>query len=231
MQQNFIFMELSKIMTISGKSGLFVVVSQAKTSVIVESLIDKKRLPVFTTEKMSMLSDINVFVEDGDIQLVEVFKKIYAKEGEKSAIDSKSDDKALKAYFEEVLPEYNKEKVYISDIRKMISWYNLLQQNNLIEEILKNEAEKEKENAKAAESDKEQEDDTNKTKDTKVKAEKKDSNADDAEQATPKKSKTTTTAKTTKSKTATTFNPKDSDVKPKTKTAKTTKTTKKPTAK
>lgn len=227
MHQNLLFMELSKIMTISGKSGLFVVVSQAKTSVIVESLIDKKRFPVFTTDKMSMLSDINIILEDGDIQLVEVFKKIFEKEGGKLTIDHKADDKALKSYFEEVLPNYNKEKVYASDIRKVISWFNLLQQNNLIEEILKNEAEKEKEANNSDEVTVEQDGTEDQAKENKVKAEK----GEESQEPAPKKVKSTTTVKAAKTKNSMNISPKDSDVKPKTKTAKTTKTTKKPTAK
>ena len=134
-------MDLKEILSVSGKSGLFKVVAQAKNGAIVESLIDKKRFPVFTSDKISSLSDISVFCEDSDMPLKDVLKRIYDKEQAKTAIPGDGNDK-LKSYFEEVLPEYSKERVYVSDIKKIISWYNLLLQNDLLkfeEEIVAEE--------------------------------------------------------------------------------------------
>ena len=119
-------MDLQKILSVSGKPGLYKMVGQTKNGAIVESFIDHKRFPVFATDKASTLKDIVVFTSGEDIPLVDVFKKIYDKHASGVSIDSKSDDKTLHAYFAEVLPEYDKERVHTSDIKKMISWYNLL---------------------------------------------------------------------------------------------------------
>ncbi|MDD3877858.1 MAG: DUF5606 domain-containing protein [Bacteroidales bacterium] len=127
-------MDLKEILSISGKSGLSKVVARTKNGVIVESLIDKKRYPVFVTDKMSSLDDIRVFcMNDEDIPLVEVFKKISDKQNAKTIetlIQVKDAD--LKLLFETYLPEYDKERVYTSDIKKVFSWYNLLIQNDLL---------------------------------------------------------------------------------------------------
>ena len=126
-------MNLSKILTISGKSGLFKVLAQSKNAVIVESIIDKKRFPVYTSTKVVALDEISVFTTDEDKPLKEILLKIFEKENAKSTPDLKSDAKALLKYFEEVLPEFDKERVYVSDIKKIISWYNLLVAQNLID--------------------------------------------------------------------------------------------------
>ena len=138
-------MDLSKIMSVSGKSGLFLSIGQTKNGLIVESLVDKKRFPVYVSDKVSSLADISVFTNDKDIPLKEIFKKISEKENMQTCIDSKSDDKKIKTYFEEILPDYDKERVYVSDMRKMLSWYNLLQSLKMLSfEEEKNEEVKEK---------------------------------------------------------------------------------------
>ncbi len=137
-------MDLSKILSISGKRGLFKVVSQLKNAVLVESLIDGKRFPAFAHEKISSLEEISVFTTGEDISLKEVLKKVYEKQEGKAGPDSKIDDKGLKIFFLTVLPDYDPDRVYISDIRKMISWYNLLIDHQLLDFTEKKEEEGEK---------------------------------------------------------------------------------------
>ncbi|MBI4930265.1 MAG: DUF5606 domain-containing protein [Bacteroidetes bacterium] len=130
-------MDLSKILSISGMSGLFKVVAQGKSGLIVESLADKKRIPVHATNKISVLDNISIYVhpvgdsKDDTIPLQDLLKKIYEKQNGGVAPDSKSSDDELKKFFGEVLPEYDKEKVHTSDIRKAILWYNLLQKTDI----------------------------------------------------------------------------------------------------
>jgi hypothetical protein len=126
-------MDLKKIMAISGYPGLFKLVTQGKNNIIVESLLDKKRMPAFASHKVSTLEDIAVFTEEKDMPLKDVLKAIYEKEEKKECIDPKSDPEKLKEYFAGVVPDYNKEKVYASDIKKILTWYNLLLKNELID--------------------------------------------------------------------------------------------------
>lgn len=139
-------MDLSKIMSVSGKGGLFLSIGQTKNGLIVESLIDKKRFPVYVSDKVSTLEDISVFTSDKDVPLKDVLKKIYEKEKGGPCIDPKSNDAKLKAYFTEILPDYDKERVYVSDMRKMFMWYNLLQSMDMLkfEEEKKEEVQEEK---------------------------------------------------------------------------------------
>lgn len=140
-------MDLSKIMSVSGKSGLFLSIGQTKNGLIVESLTDKKRFPVYVSDKVSALEDISVFTSDKDVPLKDVLKKIFEKENGGQCIDAKSDDAKLKAYFTEILPGYDKERVYVSDMRKMFAWYNLLQSLDMLkfEEEKKEEVQEKKE--------------------------------------------------------------------------------------
>lgn len=126
------YMDLSEILSIAGKPGLFKVVAQTKSGVVVESLLDKKRLTAFASDRMSSLEEISVFTEDDDLPLRDVFKSISDKQEGKEAINHKSDGKDLKAFFEEVMPDYDKERVYTSDIKKIIQWYNLLLKNEML---------------------------------------------------------------------------------------------------
>lgn len=126
-------MDLSKIMTISGKGGLFRLVAQTKNGAIVESLLDMKRFPVFTHEKMSTLEEISVYTNDEDVPLKEVMKRIFKKENGNACQDPKADGSTLRKYFEEILPDFDQERVYTSDIKKILGWYNLLQEKELLE--------------------------------------------------------------------------------------------------
>ena len=125
-------MDLSKILAISGKPGLYKVVSQSKTGLIVESLIDGKRIPLFASHQSSALEDISMFTYGEDVPLKEVFWRIHEKENGKPSIDPKSPADKLKEYFETILPDYDKERVYPSDIKKLLNWYNLLLDKGLI---------------------------------------------------------------------------------------------------
>ena len=125
-------MDLKDILSISGKSGLFKNVAQIKNGAIVESLTDKKRFPVYMSDKVSSLEDISIFTKDKDVLLKDVIDIIYKKESGGPCIDPKLDDAKLKKYFEEILPDYDKEKVYASDIRKLFTWYNALHASGLL---------------------------------------------------------------------------------------------------
>ncbi len=125
-------MDLSKILTISGKSGLFKVVSQSKGGLVVESLVDGKKIPVFLSDRSSALGDIRIFTLTEDIPLKKVFLKIFEVEGGRPCIDPKEDSAKLKAYFETILPDYDRERVYISDIKKVYAWYNILLEKEMI---------------------------------------------------------------------------------------------------
>jgi len=124
---------LKGILSISGQSGLFKMVAESKNNIIVESLETLKRMPVHSTSKVSALEDIAIFTENGDVPLKDIFKAISDKESGGSAISPKSSGNELKAYFEKIVPEYDKDRVYISDIKKVLLWYNTLKQNDLLD--------------------------------------------------------------------------------------------------
>ena len=119
-------MALKDILVVSGHGGLFRYISQGRNTIIVENLNDNKRTSIPATTKISMLDDIDIFTEEDNIPLREVLKKIQSKENGGTAISHKSSNAELKKYFAEVLPEYDKDRVYVSDIRKIVMWYNLL---------------------------------------------------------------------------------------------------------
>lgn len=126
-------MKLNEIITVSGHSGLFKQVAKGKNNLIVESLIDGKRMPVFATDKANSLADIALFTSGEEIPLSEVLKNIYKFQDKKEiSIDFKKNQKEMLELFEKIIPEYDKERVYASDIKKIFTWYNLLLKNNLI---------------------------------------------------------------------------------------------------
>jgi hypothetical protein len=132
-------MVLKDILAISGESGLFKFIAQGKNAIIVEHIETGKRSSAFSSAKVSSLEDISVFTETEDLPLGKVFDKIYEKESGGPAIDSKAETEKLKKYFEEIIPDYSREKVYASDIKKIILWYNLLQKKEM---LVKEEPEK-----------------------------------------------------------------------------------------
>jgi hypothetical protein len=126
-------MDLSEYYSIPGKPGVFKMLSQSKSGAIVESLIDGKRLPVFVSDKISSLDEIGMFTNGDDVPLKTVFQNIFQKEnGKEASVSPKADNKALQAYFTEVLPDWDQDRVYVSDIKKVISWYNLLVEKGLV---------------------------------------------------------------------------------------------------
>ena len=127
-------MDLGKILAISGKPGLYKMLSQTKSGFIVESLSDEKRFPVFAHERVSSLEEISIFTTgEDDLPLKDVFRKISEKLEGKPAPDVASDSKALKTFFMEAIPEYDPERVYVSDMKKTISWYNLLLEKGMMD--------------------------------------------------------------------------------------------------
>jgi len=119
-------MKIEKIISILGKPGLYQIISQSKKAVIVESLADKKRFPVNAVHNISALSDIAIYTYNEEVPLRDVFYKMFIKQEGKKAIDPKSKKEELKSFFNEVLPEYDEDRVYTSNIKKIVQWYNLL---------------------------------------------------------------------------------------------------------
>ncbi len=123
---------LKDILSISGQPGLFKMISKGNNAVIVESLINGKRFPAYSTSKILTLEDIAIYTKTGEIQLREVFKKIVADEELKKGIDPKSPTDKLKTYFKRVLPDYDEDRVYVSDIKKLVQWYLMLTEKDLL---------------------------------------------------------------------------------------------------
>ena len=136
-------MDLSNILAINGKPGLFKLISKTKTNFIVESLIEKKRIPAFSHDGISSLDNIAIFTENEDVELGKVLAEIFKKENGQKVPDILNDNAKMKVYFAEVLPEYDKERVYVSNIKKVLSWYNLLVENQIITEESVQEKEEE----------------------------------------------------------------------------------------
>lgn len=126
-------MELREILSISGKPGLHKMVKQTNNGMIVESLDDNKRFPVFAHDQISSLEEISIFTNTEDMPLKEVLQKMAEKHEQGPAINpKKTSSEALKEYFGEVVPQYDEDQVYVSHIKKIISWYNALQRNDLL---------------------------------------------------------------------------------------------------
>jgi len=124
---------LKGILAISGQPGLFKMVAESKNNIIVESLETGKRMPAYSTSKISALEDIAIFTDADDIPLKDVFKAISEKEDGGKTINHKSSSKELRDYFGEVLPEYDRDRVYVSDIKKVLLWYNTLQEKDMLD--------------------------------------------------------------------------------------------------
>lgn len=119
-------MALEQILSVSGKPGLYRLVGQMKNGIIVEGLEDKKRFPVHGSAKVSALEEISIYTHEDEVPLGDVFKKIYENEDGKQALDHKSDKGEIETYFKSILPDYDPERVYVSDMAKVMKWYNLL---------------------------------------------------------------------------------------------------------
>ena len=119
-------MEFKDILAISGMPGLYMYVAQSTRGIIVESLSDGRRTNASDTSRVSALSEISMFTEGEDIALAEVFTRMYAHTEGKQGLSHKESADKLQAYFAEVLPEYDRERVHLSDIKKALSWFNIL---------------------------------------------------------------------------------------------------------
>lgn len=135
-------MSIQKILAISGKPGLFELKLQTRTGFVAESLLDGKKITVGMRSNVSLLSEIAVYTYSEEVRLSEVFKAIATKENDGQALSHKEDDAKIRDYFREVLPEFDEDRVYTSDIKKVLNWYNLLQPKGFVsvEALSKEEA-------------------------------------------------------------------------------------------
>lgn len=124
-------MSLEKIMSISGKPGLFELKNQTRSGFLAESLLDGKKINVSARHNVSLLSEIAIYTTSEELPLREVFKKISEKENGGEAINHKVSKDELEEYFFGVLPDYDEDRVYASDIKKVVQWYNLLTKKGL----------------------------------------------------------------------------------------------------
>jgi hypothetical protein len=125
-------MSIKKILSVSGKPGLYELKIQTRTGFVAESLLDGKKITVGMRTNVSLLSEIAVYTYTEEIRLAEVLIAIATKENDGPALSHKEDDAKLKAYFREVLPEFDEDRVYTSDIKKILNWYNLLQPKGFV---------------------------------------------------------------------------------------------------
>lgn len=127
-------MSLEKVLSIAGKPGLYKLIAQTRGGFVAESLIDKKRLSVNVQQNVSVLSEIAIYTLTEEVPLRSVFQKIKEKEnGAQTSVKAKDSKDKLEEYFFEVLPDYDEDRVYVSDIKKVIQWYNLLQEHNMLD--------------------------------------------------------------------------------------------------
>lgn len=127
-------MELEKILAISKKPGLYKLITQSRGGFIAESLLDQKRISVSISSNVSLLSEIAIYTLSDELPLKTVFSKIFDKEnGGQTSLNPKASKDDLEAYFFEVLPNYDEDRVYASDIKKVLKWYNLLNQHKLLD--------------------------------------------------------------------------------------------------
>ena len=118
--------DLSKILAISGQSGLYLYISQARNGAIVEALADKKRSSIGVTSKITSLADISIYTDDEEVKLQQVLENMKEVLGEADAPSAKSDPADLKALFEKALPAYDRDRFYVSHMKKVVEWYNAL---------------------------------------------------------------------------------------------------------
>tara|TARA_R110001592_G_scaffold307299_2_gene580517 strand:- start:11259 stop:11702 length:444 start_codon:yes stop_codon:yes gene_type:complete len=126
-------MDLQGIISVSGKPGLYKIVSRSRGGIIVESLIDGKKMPVHSANKVSALEDISMYTYEEDVPLKVILQKIFAHTDGKEALDPKSDNAELFDFFRAVEPEFDEERVYASDLKKLFAWYNLLLSKGLVD--------------------------------------------------------------------------------------------------
>lgn len=132
-------MKLKEILTVPGMSGLYKMIATTKTGFIVESLIDGKRMPVSTTQRVSGLGDIFIYRNDEEMPLAEVFRKISETDGPTLSVNPKGSEDELKKYFKKIVPDFDESRVHTSHIKKMLTWYEIL--SGKIDFMLKDEDE------------------------------------------------------------------------------------------
>lgn len=132
---------LKEILSISGKPGLYRLVNKTPNAIIVESLSDGKRFPAYSNSRILGLEDISIYTDTSDILLREVLKKMMENENSIPVPNHKSDKNSILKYFEEILPDYDKDRVYISDIKKILQWYSILTEKGLSNLITEDEEE------------------------------------------------------------------------------------------
>lgn len=135
-------MDISGIISISGRPGLFKVIAQGKNSVIVESVIDKKRFPAYAADRISALEDISIYTYEDDKPIKEIFTEIFEKTKGKEAPSHKEDITTLQEFLSDVLPNYDEERVYPSDIKKIFQWFNTLLKVGILKPEVKEEPKK-----------------------------------------------------------------------------------------
>ena len=127
-------MALDKILAISGKPGLYELITQTRGGFIAKSLLDNRKISVGIQQNVSILSEIAIYTLTEEVPLRAVLAKIKTKEnGEQTSISHKESKDKLEEYFFEVLPDYDEDRVYASDIKKVVQWYNMLQKNDLLD--------------------------------------------------------------------------------------------------
>lgn len=146
-------MSLKGVLSIGGMPGLYKVVAKTKNGFIVESFSEKKRFPVTTAQKITMLEDITMYCTSGDVPLKEVMLKMKAHDETASQVNPKADNNDLKKFFETILPDYDKERVYASDIQKVIKWYQALKDHVTFEDDAQEEKEEDGEDAEVTEAE------------------------------------------------------------------------------
>jgi len=143
--------QLKDILAISGKGGLFKFIAQARNGIVVESLEDKKRHVAPATARVSSLVDIAIFTIDEEVPLADIFFMIHEQSEGKETLSHKAPVEELKSQFKELVPEYDEDRVYVSDIKKVFQWYNQLHQHELLEVIDKEEDKEEDQKEDGAE--------------------------------------------------------------------------------
>lgn len=136
-------MSLDKVISIAGKPGLYKLITQTRGGFVAESLVDNRRISVSVQNNVSVLSEIAIYTLTEEVPLRQVFKNIKKKEnGEATPVKPKDSKDKLEEYFFNVLPDYDEDRVYASDIKKVIQWYNLLQEHNMLDILSDDEDEK-----------------------------------------------------------------------------------------
>ena len=137
--------DLKKILSVSGEHGLFEYVAQGRGGIIAESLLTRQRQMLGASAKVSSLADISIYTDEADLPLRDVLNAMAAKLGQGPAMSPKSDPKAIKAFFAEIVPDYDADRFYVSHMKKILDWYELLRNHASLEFAEEEEEEKEEE--------------------------------------------------------------------------------------